>query len=91
MLDTMCRRMYASITENKEQYPPQWRSKGILSVDRLFHYRAQSILPQNAWHWPFEAGRALLLVTAAPSATANRRYLLAENLESCMVSTTCCS
>lgn len=29
MLDTMCRRMYASITEYKEEYPPQWRVKGI--------------------------------------------------------------
>lgn len=69
MLDTMCRRIYASITEHKEQYPPQKRFKDILSVDRLFHCRAHSILAQNAWHWPSQAGRALLLMTPAPSFT----------------------
>lgn len=66
MLDTMGRRMYASITEHKEQYPPQKRFKDILSVDRLFHCRARSILPQNSWHWPSQEGRALLPVTQLP-------------------------
>lgn len=84
--------MYAPITEPKEQYPPQSRFKGVLSVDRLFHYRARSILPQNAWHWPSQAGRDGAGTAPGDSSsffhTANRRYLLAENLKACVVSTT---
>ena len=91
---SMCRRICASVTEHTEQLPPDGGLEGVLSVDELFSSRTYSILHQNAWRWPLaECQQAETAappqVTPARSQMGNGRCLLAENLETCVVSDTC--